>query len=251
MMKMMKLLLLLSILFTGNLIATAQCFPDRHSTSWYDGWISCLPSENPNPDRGVSHWILYDFSEPYTLGTTQLWNVNDPQNLDAGIHEFAVDWSLDKIKWNTIGTFSLAKADGKSTYRGSDGPDFENIKARYVLITPMSNFGGNCFGLSEIKIAVGSGTGILTQESYFDALIFPNPFINEFTIKINTLYPGEDISYKLTEVTGRVIANGIWNNPSNENRYVFSAVELNLRAGIYFLKINQKDIQSTYKLVKQ
>jgi hypothetical protein len=245
----MKYLLLIIFFFT-TLFSKAQCFADRHSTTWYDGWISCEPTENPNPERNSSHWLLYDFGEPYTLAESHLWNVNDPANLNAGIRNFTIDYSLDKITWKTLGAFQLEKANGSAFYEGTSGPDFENRKARYVLLTAVSNYGANCFGLSEIKINVGDETAVDDQLAGFDAMVYPNPFTTEFTVKVNTLYAGEKIQFAISDMAGRVLSSGEW-DAAADNRYGFSNDKLQLKPGLYILRISQRDYYQTFKLVKK
>jgi len=138
--------------------AMGQCYPDRHSTSWYDGWISCEKAANPNDVYEASHWILYDLNENFELGKMHVWNSNDPSHLDYGMNEVNVDYSLDGIEWINLGLFYFDPATGKSIYEGFEGPDFGGVLARYVLLTAMSNYGGECYGLSEIKIEVEKST---------------------------------------------------------------------------------------------
>ncbi len=132
----------------------AQCFPDRHSTNWFDGWISCEPTPNPNPQRGDSHWIMYDLGNLYELGHSHFWNANDPAHLDYGINEVVIDYSLDGISWNELGNYSFSQASGLSTYEGETGPDFTGLSLKYVLITVLSNHGGSCYGFGEARFEV-------------------------------------------------------------------------------------------------
>ncbi len=187
-----------------------QCFPDRHSTNWFDGWISCETKDNPNTDHQTSHWILYNFGQPYTLSATKLWNTNDPQNLDAGLRTFIVDYSNDGSSWTSLGTFALAQADGQSTYEGSDGADFGGVRAQYVLITAVDNYGADCFGLSEVRFettdVVTSGTTTPSEESEFcmSLKVYPNPFLENprLDIQSNCQTP---VDYTITDALGHTI----------------------------------------------
>lgn len=132
----------------------AQCFPDRHSTNWFDGWISCELTPNPNPQRGDSHWIMYDLGNLYELGHSHFWNANDPSHLDYGINEVVIDYSLDGIDWKELGNYSFSQASGLSTYEGETGPDFTGLYLKYVLITVLSNHGGTCYGFGEARFEV-------------------------------------------------------------------------------------------------
>ena len=250
--KILNMKYLLLILFVSTTLLTkAQCFTNRHSTSWYDGWISCETAENPNPQRSNSHWLLYDFGEPYTLAESHLWNVNDPVNLNAGIKDYTIDYSLDKIVWSTLGTFQLEKASGSTFYEGTQGPEFNNLKARYILLTAVSNYGADCFGLSEIKINVGNESAVDDQIAGFDVLVYPNPFINDFTVKVNTLFAGEKIRYTISDMAGRILYSGEWDKVLTENRFGFSNTQLQLKPGVYVIGITQRNYSQTFKLVKQ
>ena len=77
-------ILLIALISLFSQLVNAQCFPDRHSTNFYDGWVSCETAVNPNPLRPVSHFIMYDFGKIFKLGQMQIWNTNDPAHLDWG-----------------------------------------------------------------------------------------------------------------------------------------------------------------------
>ena len=72
-----------------------QAFPDRHTTNAFDAWISCEPSPNPNPARGTSHWIRYDFGQSYSLYDLTLWNLNHPQYVSSGLRNVIIDYSTN------------------------------------------------------------------------------------------------------------------------------------------------------------
>lgn len=133
----------------------AQLFPDRHTTSPSDGWKSCQESSNPNSDIGSSHWVMFDFQSVYQLSTVKMWNLNDPANLDEGLSEFRVDYSLDNTNWIEYGNFTINQSDGSSFYEGEEVFDFNGISARYVIITAVSNGGGTCYGFDEIRFYNG------------------------------------------------------------------------------------------------
>lgn len=231
-------------------LANAQCYPDRHSTSWYEGWISCETSSNPNAAYGDSHWIMYDFGYEYVLGESKLWNTNEPNRLNNGISEYYLDYSLDGATWTSIGTFSLNRASGLSTYEGEDGPDFSSTKARYVLITAIANYGGDCFGFSELKINITDPLEETDQDG-FNALVYPNPFINNVTLKIASLNEEAPITYTLHDILGRVITQSTIELQENVDTY---EVELNghsLAVGIYILNIEQDGTSRSFKLIKR
>jgi len=146
--------ILLSIIICFSLSdINAQCYPDRHSTSVYDSWLSDKKTNNPNTIRGLSHWIMYELGSTYNLGQTYFWNLNDPDRLSQGMQNFIIDISSDGTNWKELGEYSLSQATGVSTYEGEVGPDLEGEKANFILLTVKDNFSdGAVVGFSEMKI---------------------------------------------------------------------------------------------------
>ncbi len=231
----------------------AQCFPDRHNSTWYDGWISCDRSENPNTERGLSHWILYNLGSAYTLGKTKVWNSNHPDYLGRGLKEVIIDYSIDGNAWQELGTFTLNQASGKTTYEGEEGPDFDQKEAQYVLITAISNYGGNCFGLSEFSFSQAEPL-TTTPTSYVPAdkhcmsvNIYPNPFEGSPRIDIKANCKNE-IPWSLTDALGKQLISEIWNGQGNLD---LSGIELDaFPAGLYFLVLGKGVEAQKHKLMK-
>ncbi len=149
----MKSIFLYLALCLWTVLGNAQQFPDRHSTSYTDAWLSCTPSANPNTDRGEGHWIRYDLGATHVMSTITLWNYNDPFNLDNGVQDIAIDISSDGVNWNEAGTATVSISQGSAYYEGEDIIDLGGIAADYLLITILSNHGGSCSGFSEIRVS--------------------------------------------------------------------------------------------------
>jgi len=130
----------------------SQCLTERHSTTWYDGWISCDINDNPNPIRGKTHFIKYDLDDIYYLYEMKIWNFNAPDLLDYDIKDVIVDISIDGVSWTEFGQFTFGQATGSNDNEGIEEINFNGEKAKYILFTPTSNYGGTCYALSEIKI---------------------------------------------------------------------------------------------------
>lgn len=152
----------LSLLFIVQLSSQTYFNPDRYSTNHFDGWTSCTSSNNPNATRGISHWIMYDLGEKYQLGTSHIWNINDPENLNNGIQNMVIDFSVDGISWTELGVYTMPQSDGSLFYNGVVGPNFNNEKFRYILMTAIDNYGGSCYGFSELKVTVADANLPLT-----------------------------------------------------------------------------------------
>jgi hypothetical protein len=171
---MKKIFLFLLVIGCIQQSGLAQCYPDRHSTNFFDGWISCEPAMSPNILRGPGHFIMYDFGKVYALGQVRIWNTNDPAHLDWGMKDVVIDYSMDGVHWVEAGQFTFPQASGLSTYEGAEGPNLDDAQARYLLITALSNYGGTCYGFSEIKsMRRKSFYPMLKMWSAWIAWIFP------------------------------------------------------------------------------
>ncbi|MEM8524227.1 MAG: PA14 domain-containing protein [Bacteroidota bacterium] len=130
-----------------------ECSPtDDHNDQEKDSWLSCEPKENPNPARGITHWIQYDFNEVVNLSETRIWNYNVENETGSGFSRVAIDYSLDGENWLELGEFNWYEAPGISNYEGFEGPNFGGVQAQYVLITALNSFDGSaCMGFSQIQ----------------------------------------------------------------------------------------------------
>jgi hypothetical protein len=131
-----------------------QCYPDRHSSNYFDGWRSCTPSPSPNPLRGTGHWIQYELDISYAIHQFHFWNINDPETSASGLQEYFIDYSINGTDWTEFGGFTLSEAGTTAFYEGEAGPDMGGIDAKFILITAKTNFDVNepCFGFAEIKV---------------------------------------------------------------------------------------------------
>lgn len=131
---------------------TAQCVVDRHTTSALDGWLSCEVQANPNSIHGMSHWLHLNLGSMRVLHDLQIWNINHPDMLESGMKTVIIDVSNNGSNWTTVDTFTFGRGNGSSYYEGFLGPDLGGIPARHILLTGVDNYGGGCYGLSELRI---------------------------------------------------------------------------------------------------
>lgn len=244
-------LFLISLMSVGSGIS--QCFPDRHSTNWFDQWISCTEKESPNPNRDKGHWLMFDLKRAYEIQQIKFWNLNDPDQLNSGIEMLAVDYSEDSTQWEHAGDFILGKATGNNRYEGMDWIDVDIPKARYILLYALSNFGGSCAGIAEVrfageKIKTPVETDDQNNKAYTLKLeVIPNPFEDLVRINFNTDMPGM-VQFEIHDVLGRVILK------DNVNvLHKFSTVKLSSRKwlpGNYFLKASNGKHHAQTQLVK-
>lgn len=251
---MKKIYLIAVTLITFTSVITGQCFPDRHSTNFFDGWISCEAAENPNPAHGTSHFIMYDFGKLYELGQMRIWNTNDPSHLDWGMRDVVIDYSADGETWTSAGDYTFPQASGLSTYEGAEGPHLNDVQARYLLITAVNNYGGECYGLSEIKISaeevIISDVDQPTSLACVDVSVFPNPFAEKVTLGLTPGCSG-DLRYSLYDQEGRMIFSQTAALVNGQNKSF--DLGRDLPAGSYLLRIEfgDKTIQRTLVKVER
>jgi hypothetical protein len=240
---MKKSIYFLLLLLNSTLIF-GQCFPDRHSTTWFDGWLSCETKVNPNTLRGDSHWISYDFGVPYLLNELKIWNVIDPDLLLDGAEKVMIDYSLDGEKWTEFGEVTFPKASGIPTYEGDLVANLAGIKARFLLFTVISNYGGECTGFAEMRVAADSTT-VENEDICIIADVYPNPFANEFTVLLEKKCLGE-VYMALEDVTGRTVIDEQVIKV-NEPKLINAQF---LQSGVYFVCIRNGEIKERIKVVK-
>jgi hypothetical protein len=244
----MKSTFLIALFLLGCLqLANAQCFPNRHSTNFYDSWISCEVADNPNTARGKSHFIMYDYGKVYKLGQTEIWNANDPAHLDWGMRDVVIDYSLDGTTWIEAGQYTFPQASGLSTYEGEQGPHLNDIEAQYLLITGVTNYGSNdCFGLGEFRVSaeevIISDVDPVTNLTCVDVTLYPNPFTDKLTF---TLQPGcsGDLDYRVYDASGKLLLSATTNLVNGQNKSI--EIGQDLPAGTYnlYMAYGEQSIQ--------
>lgn len=228
-----------------SILIAQQCFtPD--ASIWENPWQSCQTSNNPNPVRGNGHWIMYDFGTAYTLSKSWIWNSNDPTTLQKGFRNVVIDYSIDGNNWTSVGNYEFPMGTGEAIYSGFAGPDFNQVQARYVIITALSNWGDvTCSSLAEVKFNLIPGTLNITVDnsgscripSFVKAFVFNStdalliweeiPFAtnfkinyrvegtttwleqtsNEFETYLEELSPATTYEYRLT-----ILCGGVWSD---------------------------------------
>lgn len=115
-------------------------------------WESCAKAANPARPNQQQHWIRYDLGQVYQLKSTRVWNYNAQNQTNKGFKTVLIDYSTDGTTWQPLGgTYNWPQAPGTSEYAGFLGPNFNNIKARYVLVSATSQWDqGTCAGFSKI-----------------------------------------------------------------------------------------------------
>jgi len=221
------------LVLLAGVVYAQNCQQPYHSTHAQDQWLSCTPAPNPNSVRGVSHWILYDLGEVYTLSTSRFWNYNVAGETERGIRRGSIDYSLDGQTWQPASEFTLAEAPGTPQYAGERGPDFGEIEARYVLVTAVESWGNDCSGLAEVRFdVVGKTAEPQVPVELGEIRLYPNP-------TRETLYLKTDLAVEsivVLNTTGAVVARMPFSTEI-ETRF--------LPTGIYYIQFFLEGGQTT------
>jgi hypothetical protein len=194
---------------------------------------------------------MIDFGENYRLQSTHWWNFNYPDQLEAGVKTVDIDYSVDGRNWNYLKTVSIPQASGLSTYEGIEGPDLENIEARFVLLTVKETYGSSCAGLSEISIEgikSGNTTSVadVRGDLCLNTKISPNPVVTNTTITLEGVC-NEKINWILTDGLGRTLRKS---DAQLTLPFQFDMDLSDLPAGIYNLSFYNGVTTAQEKIIK-
>jgi len=231
-----------------SVLSNAQCFQDRHNTSQDEAWLSCAASESPNVERGVSHWIMYDLGVTHGLGESVLWNYNTPGFESNGIQELAIDYSLDGTTWETYGTYDFQETSASSFNEGTTGPDLSGVNARFVLLTALSNFGGDCFGFAEIKIGLNDVVSSVSENAKkdFSFAVSPNPASEILKLKFDSKHT-LDCTLRLTNSLGQNVLSKQLTISEGQSNHEFDINTFN--SGVYLIHIQYRTNISSTELI--
>ena len=225
-----------------------QCFPERHSTNWFDAWVSCETSISPNSSK--SHWIMYELDALYKIDKFKIWNINDPSHLEWGTKNLLIEYSEDGKNWFIADSFVLTKATGTNDYEGDDWIDLNIPKAKFLLLTSLTNFKGDCYGFSEVKFSaekIKLNTTISYEKNKMRVEVTPNPFSNQIEVNINSSLNGS-CQIEILNSLGQ----NVYNNIVMIDNYTFhQTLDLkHLKSGIYHFQIKQKSVKYSKNILK-
>lgn len=160
-----------------------------HNNNPADMWLSSEPM--------ISNYLPVDLDGTYPVSSVTIWNYNDPANLDSGVKEFEIYYTVDapcaintktekrkdmwgdmkdvaveqtfdfsrgdwrKVEINGESKFTLPKGTGDANMGASLTLVFDEvIEAQHMKIVPVSNHGGSGTGLSEVRFFAGKGWGV-------------------------------------------------------------------------------------------
>ena len=191
---------------------------------------------------------MYDFGEVYNLGQTHFWNVNAHDRTNEGISQAIIDYSFDGITWTEWGSFNLNEANGSTFYEGEEGPHFNDLKARFLIITSLENHGGSCVGLSEIRIetsGITTSTEDIADLDVTQLSVYPNPADNVTQLNISSK---ESITAQMiiNDMSGKNVYEEQIRINTGDNQ--FNIDTSSLTSGQYTININSGDSNSIANL---
>lgn len=128
--------------------------------------------ENPVasiPAKGLPSykaWVKFDFSTPKSFNKILIWNHNQQNLTNRGFRSIKVYGTTNEIDWIELTALELPDAKGMNG-KASEIVINERKALKSVIIAAASNWGGNTYGLSEVKF-------ISELEVAESALPFPN-----------------------------------------------------------------------------
>jgi len=120
---------------------------DQHSTASTQMWLS-KKSQTPV-------WIKYEFDQVYSLQQMWVWNQNQLTEPDKGYgaKDVTIETSTDGTTWTALSNVpQFADAPGEDAYVCNTIVDFNCVKAKFVRLNILSNWGGaTSSGLAEVR----------------------------------------------------------------------------------------------------
>ena len=164
----------------------------------------------------------------------------------GGMRDVAIDYSIDGEIWDHAGDFTFPQATGLSTYEGVAGPYLFDVEARYLLITGLNNYGGNCFGLGEMKITgeevIISDVEKIEELGCVDITIYPNPFAEKMTLSINPDCEG-NFRYILYDALGHELTSDQIHLAAGLDQSIEFGYDLPSGSYMLFIEFDGKSVQ--------
>ncbi len=123
---------------------------DLHSTVDKAMWLSAKTGAQPT-------WVQYQFDRVYKLHEMWVWNYNMSIEsvLGVGFRGVTIEYSANGTDWTSLGDFEFAQGASAEGYAHNTTVDFRGVAAKYVKLTPTSNWGEitRRYGLSEVRFS--------------------------------------------------------------------------------------------------
>ncbi len=153
-------------ILTSNIFIdkNSALIPESYNLINYSGMneVSSLNGlhSNNKEDMYISNnnEIIFSFNGKYPLDKLYIYNYNDEENLDNGVKDLSIYYSIDGINYSLLDNYVLNKASGENNISYTDMIELNNISVQYIKFIFNSNFEDTSFyGLSEVIFTLGSG----------------------------------------------------------------------------------------------
>lgn len=222
--------------------AAVNAFDGNSTTKWHTQYN---PTSTPYP-----HEIQIDLNATYTLSTFKYLPRQDG-NTNGRVKDYEIYVSTNASNWGTpvaTGTFANDATEKVVSFTALNG--------RYIRFRALSEVNGNPWAsAAEIKLAgclatAASSviTGMPVQPSASDSKkktveIFPNPARDVLNIKLTGYEGNTDV--QIYDIQGRLVLKKILNAD-------WMTVNISrLEAGVYTVKVKNKNEESTVKMIKK
>lgn len=107
--------------------------------------------------KGSETTFVFDMGHVEKLGELYFWNYNAPGDTASGLKDVQISVSEDKVHWSEPIACVLAQATGQEGLQATNLADgsslgLNGVNGRYLKIEAKSNYGGDGYGLSEIRL---------------------------------------------------------------------------------------------------
>ncbi len=241
---MKKLLIIFFILSAFDL--SAQCVEDSHHAFENSGWFSCQKTISDNPERGISHWVMYDLASIYGLVNMEIWNHNVWGETEMGVKKIILDYSIDKENWASTGIIEISKATGSWKYVTGDPIELGGLTARYVLITVLETWSQNedCAGIAELRFGVEETTTSTTETTLANTIeLSPNPASDILSVSFSDYMNNATI--QIVNGIGQIVQS----MPIEGEKFLDVEIA-HLEGGVYHMQVISKESTATKSFIK-
>ncbi|MEI7900588.1 MAG: glycoside hydrolase family 38 C-terminal domain-containing protein [bacterium] len=163
----------------ANLVNGAGLNNDLHDnngsavTMWH---TAEKPSASAVAGIQAPAWVRFDFDRPEAFNRILIWNHNQQNLTDRGFRKTTILGTADGTTWKTLAETELPQASG-----GAAAPTVVALTLKQplkaVVIAALSNWGGNVYGLSEVRF-VSTLTDVAAADLPFPQELecVPQPF---------------------------------------------------------------------------
>lgn len=184
---------------------------------------------------GDGEWIKFDMQQTRTVSNLEIaFYTGDIRS--TGID---IQISSDDTNWtNLFSGYSSGKSNDFETF------DFKNTEGRYIRLLCHENSVNEWNSITEIKINLGVLSASSQPFGDTEIKLYPNPTIDQhFTIDLSEYSNQDEFSISILDIAGKVIFS---DNVFGSQLHQINALQ---SAGLYFVKVQSKDIFCIKKLL--